>query len=120
MGEYFASLSLMGLVGRLPAGVAQGIIWGIMALGVYITFRLLDIADLSVDGTFSTGAAVTVMLILSGHNPWFAVLIAFCVGMLAGIVRSFSRKSSLKKSSAIALSGSRTFQLRPASISSKE
>ena len=57
-----ASLSLPNLVSRLPGGVAQGIIWGIMALGVYITFRLLDVADLTVDGSFATGGAVTVML----------------------------------------------------------
>ena len=56
-----ASLSLPNLVSRLPGGVAQGIIWGIMALGVYITFRLLDVADLTVDGSFTTGGAVTVM-----------------------------------------------------------
>ncbi|HAG69268.1 MAG TPA: ABC transporter permease [Lachnospiraceae bacterium] len=86
MGEYFASLSLAGLTGRIPAGIAQGIIWGIMALGVYITYRLLDIADLSVDGTFSTGAAVTVMLILAGHNPWLAMTAAFFAGLLAGVV----------------------------------
>lgn len=86
MEAYFASLSFSGLLGRIPAGVAQGMIWGIMALGVYITFRLLDIADLSVDGTFSTGAAVTVMLIISGHNPWFALAVALLAGLLAGIV----------------------------------
>ena len=61
-----ASLSLPNLVSRLPGGVAQGIIWGIMALGVYITFRLLDVADLTVDGSFTTGGAVTVMLIIAG------------------------------------------------------
>ena len=61
-----ASLSLPNLVSRLPGGVAQGIIWGIMALGVYITFRLLDVADLTVDGSFTTGGAVTVVLIVAG------------------------------------------------------
>ena len=86
VSDYFASLSLTGLLGRFPAGIAQGIIWGIMALGVYITFRLLDIADLSVDGTFSTGAAVTVMLILAGYNPWAAVVIAMLTGLAAGTV----------------------------------
>ena len=60
---YFTSLTPLTLLNRLPAGIAQGLIWGIVALGVYITFRLLDIADLSVDGTFCTGGAVTVMLI---------------------------------------------------------
>ncbi len=86
MTAYFASLSAADLLGRLPAGVAQGLIWGIMALGVYITFRILDIADLSVDGTFSTGAAVTVMLIISGVNPWLALLAAFAAGCAAGMV----------------------------------
>ena len=69
-----AALNPIDLFSRFPAGIAQGIIWGIMALGLYITFRLLDIADLSVDGTFSTGGAVTVMLILGGWNPWLAIV----------------------------------------------
>ena len=86
MEAYFASLNPMDLLGRFPSGIAQGLIWGIMALGVYITFRLLDIADLSVDGTFSTGAAVTVMLILAGWNPWAALVIAFIAGLIAGSV----------------------------------
>ena len=75
-----AALSLPNLVSRLPGGVAQGIIWGIMALGVYITFRLLDIADLSVDGSFATGGAVTVMLILAGYPAYFAVIVAVLAG----------------------------------------
>ena len=81
-----AALNPLDLLGRFPAGIAQGIIWGIMALGLYITFRLLDIADLSVDGTFSTGGAVTVMLILQGWNPWLAILVAMIAGLLAGSV----------------------------------
>lgn len=86
IADYFQSLTLSGLLNRLPSGAAQGVIWGIMALGVYITFRLLDIADLSVDGTFTTGGAVTVMLIISGCNPALALLIAFIAGLLAGTV----------------------------------
>ena len=74
------------LFGSMPSGIAQGIIWGIMALGLYITFRLLDIADLSVDGTFTTGGAVTVMLLLAGWNPWLAMLVAFLAGLAAGTV----------------------------------
>ncbi len=81
-----AALSLPNLVGRLPGGVAQGIIWGIMALGVYITFRLLDVADLTVDGSFTTGGAVTVMLILAGCPAWAALLVALAAGILAGLV----------------------------------
>ena len=78
-----ASLSLPNLVSRLPGGVAQGIIWGIMALGVYITFRLLDVADLTVDGSFTTGGAVTVMLIIAGWPAWAALLAAVVAGLLA-------------------------------------
>lgn len=80
------SLNFANLLSAMPAGAAQGIIWGIMALGVYITFRLLDIADLSVDGTFTTGGAVAVMLILAGINPWIALLAAFAAGLAAGTV----------------------------------
>ena len=77
---YFASLSLLKLVKNLPGGVAQGLIWGLMALGVYITFRLLDVADLTVDGSFTTGGAVTVMLILAGVPAWAALLVAVVPG----------------------------------------
>jgi len=78
-------LSLPNLLTRLPAGVAQGIVWGVMALGVYITFRLLDVADLSVDGTFATGGAVAVMLMLSGAPGWAALLAAAAVGVACGL-----------------------------------
>ncbi len=83
---YFASLNLLKLAKNLPGGVSQGIIWGIMALGIYITFRLLDVADLTVDGSFTTGGAVTVMLILGGWPAWAALLAALCAGLLAGMV----------------------------------
>ncbi|MEE3420237.1 MAG: ABC transporter permease [Lachnospiraceae bacterium] len=83
---YFQSLNGLDLLGRLPAAIAQGLFWGVMALGVYITFRLLDVADLSVDGTFATGSAVTAMLILKGVNPWVAILVAFLAGLAAGAV----------------------------------
>ena len=86
MAAYFSSLSLAGLINRLPASVAQGLIWGIMALGVYITFRLLEIADMSVDGTFSTGGAVAVMLIVGGTNPWIAILVSVLCGLMVGCV----------------------------------
>ncbi|MCR5137300.1 MAG: ABC transporter permease [Oscillospiraceae bacterium] len=79
-------MNLLKLAKNLPGGVSQGIIWGIMALGVYITFRLLDVADLTVDGSFTTGGAVTVMLILAGWPAWAALLVAVLVGMLAGLV----------------------------------
>ena len=86
MTAYFASLNLLKLAKNLPGGVSQGIIWGIMALGIYITFRLLDVADLTVDGSFTTGGAVTVMLILGGWPAWAALLAAMCAGLLAGMV----------------------------------
>ena len=84
MSTYFASLSLIKLVRNMPGGISQGLIWGIMALGIYVTFRLLDVADLTVDGSFTTGGAVTVMLILAGWPAWAALLIAILAGMLAG------------------------------------
>ncbi|MBR4550297.1 MAG: ABC transporter permease [Oscillospiraceae bacterium] len=86
MAAYFASLNLLKLARNLPGGISQGIIWGIMALGIYITFRLLDVADLTVDGSFTTGGAVTVMLILGGWPAWAALLIAVLAGLLAGLV----------------------------------
>ena len=83
---YFASLNVLKLLKNMPGGIAQGLIWGLMALGVYITFRLLDVADLTVDGSFTTGGAVTVMLILGGKPAWVALLVAVLAGMLAGLV----------------------------------
>ncbi|AXI15752.1 Methionine ABC transporter ATP-binding protein [Lactobacillus delbrueckii subsp. bulgaricus] len=84
MAGYLSSLSFLDLAGRLPASVAQGLFWGIMALDVYITFRILDIADLTVDGTFATGGAVSAVLIMKGVNPWLAVLVALVAGLLSG------------------------------------
>ena len=74
--SYLASLNPLNLLGAMPGNVAQGLIWGLMALGVYITFRLLDFADLTVDGSFATGGAVTVVLILHGWSVPAALLIA--------------------------------------------
>lgn len=86
MVVYFAALDPMTLVRALSGNVAQGIIWGIMALGVYITFRILDFADLTVDGSLATGGAVAVMLIRGGMNPALALVFAFLAGMVAGFV----------------------------------
>ena len=83
--NYLSSLSIPNLLSRMPAAAAQGIIWGIMALGVYITFRLLNVSDLTVDGSFATGGAVTVMLLLRGLPAWAALLIAVLVGILTGL-----------------------------------
>lgn len=69
----------------LPGAISQGLVWGIMAIGLYITYRLLDIADLTVDGSFCTGGAVGVMLILNGHSVWVSLLAALLVGMLTGL-----------------------------------
>ncbi|MGN1164460.1 MAG: ABC transporter permease [Candidatus Ornithospirochaeta sp.] len=74
------------LINALPGAVSQGLVWGIMALGVYVTYRILDVADLTVDGSLATGGAVCVMLIRSGANPWVAVLAALVVGGVAGLV----------------------------------
>ena len=60
------------LLNALPGALAQGLIWGVMAIGVYITYKVLDIADLTVDGSICTGAAVCTMLLLGGQSPWLA------------------------------------------------
>ena len=86
MLAYFSSLSPLALLNSCPGGVAQGLIWGIMALGVYLTFRVLDVADLTVDGSLATGGAVCIMLVLSGWNPQLALLISFFAGLAAGLI----------------------------------
>jgi len=78
-------MSIVSLLNALPGAVAQGLIWGIMAIGVYITFRILDIADLTVDGTLCTGGAVCIMMMQSGHNVWVSLLAALIAGLLAGM-----------------------------------
>ncbi len=76
----------MQLYNALPGSVSQGLIWGIMAIGVYITYRILDVADLTVDGSFATGGAVAVVLILNGWNLWLSMLMAFLAGLVAGAI----------------------------------
>ena len=76
---------MMSLINALPGAVAQGLIWGIMAIGVYLTFRILDIADLTVDGSLGTGGAVCIMLMLSGQNVWVSMAGATAAGMAAGL-----------------------------------
>ena len=78
-------MNILNLFNALPGAVAQGLIWGIMAIGVYITFRILDIADLTVDGTLCTGGAVCIMMMQSGQNVWVALTAALAAGMLAGM-----------------------------------
>ena len=77
---------MMDLLGALPGAVAQGLVWGVMAIGVYITYKILDIADLTVDGTICTGAAVCTMMMLSGQSPWLSILGAIAAGALAGVI----------------------------------
>ena len=79
-------LQIADLLNAMPGAVAQGLIWGIMAIGVYITFKIQDVADLTVDGTMSLGGAVCVTLIASGQNIWVAILAATISGMLAGLI----------------------------------
>ena len=79
-------MEIMSLLNAMPGACAQGLIWGLMAIGVYITYRVLDIADLTVDGTMCTGGAVCVVLMMNGCNVYVALLCAFIAGMLAGLV----------------------------------
>ncbi|MDO4649253.1 MAG: ABC transporter permease [Eubacteriales bacterium] len=79
-------MQIMNLINALPGAAAQGLIWGIMAIGVYLTFRVLDIADLTVDGTMCTGGAVFIMMMISGHSVFMSMLAAFGAGLLAGLV----------------------------------
>ena len=86
MTNILCAISLGNLASRLPGGISQGLIWGLMALGVFITFRILDVADLSVDGSFATGGAVAVMLSLAGLPCWLATILALVSGLLAGLI----------------------------------
>lgn len=74
------------LLSALPGAVAQGLIWGLMAIGVYITYKILDLADLTVDGTMCTGGAVCIILMTNGFNVWLALICAFLAGLLAGLI----------------------------------
>ena len=77
---------MTSFLNALPGAVSQGLIWGIMAIGVYITYKILDIADLTVDGSFCTGGAVFAVLFGQGAGLWAALLAAFAAGLLAGLV----------------------------------
>lgn len=79
-------MNIMSLLNALPGAVAQGLVWGIMAIGVYITFRILDFADLTVDGSLCTGGAVCIMMMLKGQNVWVSMVVALLAGMAAGCV----------------------------------
>ena len=79
-------MEIMSLINALPGAAAQGLIWGIMAIGVYLTYRILDIADLTVDGSMCTGGAVCIMMMLAGNNVWVSMAAALASGMAAGLV----------------------------------
>ena len=80
---------MAGFINALPGAMSQGLIWGIMAIGLYITYRLLELSDLTVDGSFCTGGAVCAMMLVAGYNVWIAMLVAFLAGMAAGLVTGF-------------------------------
>jgi putative ABC transport system permease protein len=80
---------LLNWIGTIPNSIVQGLIWGIMAIGVYITYKVLDVADLTVDGSIATGAAVFAVLLSSGVNIWICMICSFVSGMLAGLVTGF-------------------------------
>lgn len=82
-------MDVMTLINALPGACAQGLIWGIMAIGLYITYKILDLADLTVDGTMATGGAVCVMMMLNGYSIGVALLCSFVAGVLAGMVTGF-------------------------------
>lgn len=78
-------MNILNLLNAMPGVFAQGLIWGITAIGIYITYRVLDIADLTVDGSLCTGGAVCIMMMLSGHNVFVSMIVATLAGMLAGL-----------------------------------
>ena len=79
-------MNLLSLIRSLPGSVAQGLIWGILAIGVYITYKVLDYSDMTVDGSMATGAAVFVMLVIGGMNSYLALVFAMLAGMVSGLV----------------------------------
>ena len=84
--NYFSELNIFHLFGNMPSALTQGLIYGILAIGVFITFRILNIADLTVDGSFATGGAVTIMMMLAGYPVWLSLIVAVLAGIAAGAV----------------------------------
>ncbi len=82
-------MSLTVFLNSLPGAVAQGLIWGLMAIGVYISYKILDIADLTVDGSLCTGGCVCAILLVNGVPAWISLIIAFLAGALTGVVTGF-------------------------------
>lgn len=77
---------LLGLINSMPSAIAQGLIWGIMAIGIYVTYKILDIADLTVDGSLCTGGATCVILLVNGCPMWLVLICSILAGMLAGLI----------------------------------
>lgn len=86
LANYFGSLNPMSFLSALPGNIAQGIIWGLIGLGVFLTFKLLNFADLSVDGSFATGGAVTAVMLINGCPVWATIIVAILAGLAAGLV----------------------------------
>ena len=86
LANYFSSLNPMSFLSALPGNIAQGIIWGLMGLGVFLTFKLLNFADLSVDGSFATGGAVTAVMLIKDCPVWATIIVAILAGLAAGLV----------------------------------
>ncbi|MBP3470538.1 MAG: ABC transporter permease [Lachnospiraceae bacterium] len=82
-------MNVLNLISAMPGALAQGLIWGITSIGIYITYRILDVADLTVDGSLCTGGAVCIMMMLSGHNVFVSMLVATIAGMLTGLATGF-------------------------------
>ena len=88
---------MTSFINAVPGAVAQGLIWGVMAIGLYITYKLLEVSDLTVDGSFCTGGAVCVVLFTNGVSLWVAMLAALLVGMLAGLIAPAIDDAEVKK-----------------------
>ena len=79
----------MAVLYAMEGAISQGILWGLMTLGVYLTFRILNVADMTVDGSFAAGGAISAVLITKGMNPLFTLLFVFFMGMACGYVTGF-------------------------------
>ena len=82
-------MDLSSLLAAIPGAISQGVLWGIMALGVYTTYRILNISDLTVDGSFATRGCVAAFALVSGVNPILSLLLALIAGLLAGAITGF-------------------------------
>ncbi len=80
---------LLSFGNSLPGVLSQGLIWGIMAIGLYITYKILELSDLTVDGSFCTGGAVCIVMMAMGQPTWLAMICAFLAGMIAGSITGF-------------------------------